>query len=76
MAPATNWINVNGSLSTANANKAPKSEDVENITPVRIEPISLIAKRKNKVENAILKAPTVRINGIEIMGMLKHIPRI
>ena len=58
--PATNWINDKDSPRITNENNAPKSEDVANITPVCIEPISLREKRKSNTENAILRAPTVR----------------
>lgn len=37
---------------------APKRDDNEKITPVLIEPIFLKAKRKNRIENAMLKVPT------------------
>jgi len=52
---------VNDSLKTTKARAAPKREDKEKITPVRIEPIFLRAKRKNTIENAMLNAPTNRI---------------
>jgi len=53
------------------AKTAPKREDVEKTTPVRIEPISLKAKKNNKIENAMLKAPTEKMYGIEIQGISK-----
>jgi hypothetical protein len=52
---------VKDSLNTTNASAAPKREDNEKITPVLIEPIFLRAKRKNRIENAMLNAPTNRI---------------
>ena len=56
--PARSCTREKASLSTAKANIAPKRDDVEKMTPVRIEPISLNAKRKSKIEKAILNAPT------------------
>jgi hypothetical protein len=47
----------NGSLSIRKARTAPKSEDREKMTPVRIEPIFLNAKRNSRIENAMLNAP-------------------
>ena len=50
-------------------------EDKEKITPVLIAPIFRNAKRKNRSENAMLKAPTNKKYGIDINGMLKLNPR-
>jgi len=66
---------VNDSLKTTKARTAPKREDNEKITPVLIEPIFLSAKRKNRIENAMLNAPTNKMYGIEINGILKLNPR-
>ena len=52
---------MNTSLRTTKASTAPKREDNEKITPVLIVPIFLRAKRKNRIENAMLKAPTNRM---------------
>jgi hypothetical protein len=65
---------VNTSLRTTKASTAPTREDSETITPVLIVPIFLRAKRKNKIENAMLNAPTKRMYGIEINGMVKLNP--
>jgi hypothetical protein len=40
------------------ANTAPKRDEVENNTPVFMEPISLRANMKKMMENPMLKAPT------------------
>jgi len=40
------------------ANAVPKKDEVEYITPVFIEPISLRANTNNTMENPMLKAPT------------------
>ena len=39
------------------ANTAPKSEDVENMMPVFIAPISLRPNKKKRIEKPMLKAP-------------------
>ena len=72
--PAINWIVVKGSRKTANARAAPNREDSEKITPVLIEPILRSAKRKSRMENAMLNAPTKRMYGIVINGIVKPIP--
>ncbi len=59
--PAANWTRVKASLKTARAKTAPNREDKEKITPVRIEPIFRSAKRKKRIEKAMLNAPTDRI---------------
>lgn len=56
--PAKTWTGVKGSCKIIKAKKAPKREAVENIIPVRIEPISLRPTMKNRIEKPILNAPT------------------
>jgi len=51
-------MTLKGSLSTMKANEAPKRDDVENSTPVFMEPISLRANMNKTMENPMLKAPT------------------
>lgn len=68
-----NCIVEKASLRITKAKNAPKRDETEKITPVCIEPISLNAKRNNKIENAILKAPTVNMYGIEAKVTLKPI---
>jgi len=51
VSPATNCVREKDSLSIARAKIAPKKDDVEKMTPVRIEPISLNVKRNNRIES-------------------------
>lgn len=66
---------VKSSPKTTNASAAPNNDDVEKMTPVRIEPNLRKAKRNSRIENAILKAPTDNKYGIAAKGMLKLNPR-
>src|SRR3972149_8449340 len=65
---------VKGSLSIIKANAAPKNDEVEYITPVFMEPISLRAKTNSTIEKPMLKAPTEIRYGIENIGILKSTP--
>ena len=49
---------VKASLRITKEKTAPKREDNEKMTPVLIEPIFLNAKRKKRIEKAMLNAPT------------------
>lgn len=57
------------------ANTAPKKEDMPDTTPILTEPISLNANRNNRIEKALLKAPTDNVYGMEANGTRMLIPR-
>lgn len=73
--PAKTWININSSPRTAKAKAAPKSEEVEKITPVRKEPISLSPSIKNKIDKPMLKTPTTIKYGKTESGTRSQRPR-